>query len=160
MSERVIEVVDSEDKGKGVIESDSEEETQFGLVWGSPGIPETELQDSDVEEDNIPFSELMEKRKTDKQQTIVLITETEDQVSEPVVIDEVPSVTVKKTTVTEATMTETVIQLVKVAKHFEAGLFIGEITAVSLNRGRNLYTVLYENGDGEDMNDREIVQKG
>jgi hypothetical protein len=116
------------------------------------------LQDSDVEEDNIPFSELMEKRKADKQQTIVLITETEDQVSEPVVIDEVPSVTVTKTTVTEATMTETVVQLVKVAKHFEAGLFIGEITAVSINRGRNLYTVLYEDSDGEDMNDREYKE--
>ncbi len=89
VSERVIEVLDSEDKGNGVIESDSEEETQFGLVWGSPGIPETELQDSDVEEDNIPFSELREKRKADKQQTIVLITETEDQDSELVVIDEV-----------------------------------------------------------------------
>ena len=71
VSEREI-----EDKGKGVIESDSEEETQFGLVWGSPGIPETELQDSDVEEDNIPFSELREKSKADKQQTIVLITAT------------------------------------------------------------------------------------
>ena len=49
----VIEVLDSEDKGKGVVESDSEEEIQLGLVWGSPGIPETELQDSDEDEDNI-----------------------------------------------------------------------------------------------------------
>ena len=72
----VIEVLDSEDKGKGVVESDSEEETQLGLVWGSPGIPETELQDSDEDEDNIPFSELREKSKADKQQTIVLITAT------------------------------------------------------------------------------------
>jgi hypothetical protein len=63
MSERVIEVLDSEDKGKGDVESDSEEDTQLGLVWGSPGIPETELQGSDVDEDNIPFSELREKKR-------------------------------------------------------------------------------------------------
>jgi hypothetical protein len=67
-SETVIEVLDSEDKGKegivsqdkgkAVLESDSEEDTQLGLVWGSPGIPETELPDSDEEADNIPFSKL------------------------------------------------------------------------------------------------------
>ena len=45
VSRVVIEVLDSEDKGKEVVESDSEEETQLGLVWGSPGIAETELQD-------------------------------------------------------------------------------------------------------------------
>ncbi len=105
----VIEVLDSEDKGKGVAESDSEEDTQLGLVWGSPGLPDTALQDSDVEEDNIPFSELKEK-KADKQQTIecvgkvrkeksypyVFMPETEDQASATVeettvVMEEVPS---------------------------------------------------------------------
>jgi hypothetical protein len=34
-------------------------------------------------------------------------------------------------------------------------LFIGEVTAVNIKRGRNLYTVLYEDGAGEDMNDRD-----
>jgi hypothetical protein len=59
---------------------------------------------------------------------------------------------------TDATLTETAIQPVKVAKQFEAGLFIGEVTAVNIKRGRNLYTVLYEDGDGEDMNDREYKE--
>ncbi len=54
----------------------------------------------------------------------------------------------------EATVTETCLGM-KVAKQFEAGLFRGEITAVNTERGRSLYTVLYEDGDGEDFNDRE-----
>jgi hypothetical protein len=48
--------------------------------------------------------------------------------------------------------------LAKFAKHFESGLFIGEITAVNTKRGRSLYTVLYEDGDGEDLNDREYKE--
>ena len=48
----------------------------------------------------------------------------------------VTEATATETTVTEATMTETVIQPVKVAKHFEAGLFIGEITAVNEHQER------------------------
>ena len=46
-------------------------------------------------------------------------------------------------TVTEEAVTETVVERVKVAKQFEAGLFIGEITAVNIKRGKNLYTVLH-----------------
>ncbi len=45
-SERVREVLDSVDKGIEVVETESEEDTQLGLVWGSPGIRETNLQDS------------------------------------------------------------------------------------------------------------------
>ncbi len=37
-------------------------------------------------------------------------------------------------------------------------MFIGEITAVNTKRSRSLYTVLYEDGDGEDMNDREYKE--
>ncbi len=61
-------------------------------------------------------------------------------------------------TVIEAFVTETLIEPVKVAKQFEAGLFIGKITAVNIKRGKKLYTVLYEDGDGEDMNDREYKE--
>ncbi len=68
VSRVVIEVLDSEDKGKEVVESDSDEETQLGLVWGSPGIAETELQDSDEDEDNIPFSQHKAKTNADKPQ--------------------------------------------------------------------------------------------
>jgi hypothetical protein len=49
------------------------------------------------------------------------------------------------------TVSETVVGM-KVAKQFELGLFfVIEITAVTGKRGRCLYTVLYEDGDGEDM---------
>ncbi len=72
----------------------------------------------------------------------MLITETEETIP----------------TVIEATTIETVVQPVKVAKQFESGLFIGEITAVNTKRGRSLYTVLYEDGDGEDLNDREYKE--
>jgi hypothetical protein len=49
--------MESENKGKGEIahegnvkiESDSEEETQFGVVWEKFVIPETEVQGSDNE---------------------------------------------------------------------------------------------------------------
>jgi hypothetical protein len=124
--------------------SDSEGETEKSDGVGKPKVscpfdglivPETELQNS-------PVKARVEGTETEMTVTEATATET----------------TVTETTVTEATMTETVIQPVKVAKNFEAGLFIGEITAVSIKRGRNLYTVLYEDGDGEDMNDREYKE--
>jgi hypothetical protein len=82
--------------------------------------PETELPDSDGEEDNIPFGQLMNKQK-------------------------------------ESVGVETEVGM-KVAKQFEAGLFVGEVKAVTGKRGRCLYTILYEDGDGEDMNDKEYKQ--
>jgi hypothetical protein len=85
-------------------------------------IPETELQTSDMAEDNIPVSHLLKRQK-------------------------------------EATVTETFVGM-KVAKQFELGLFVGAITAVTGKKGRFLYTVLYEDGDGEDMTDRGRVQRG
>ncbi len=50
-----------------------------------------------------------------------------------------PEKSIVETAVTEtaATETETAIQPVKVAKQFVAGLFIGEVTAVNIKRGRN-----------------------
>ncbi len=52
----------------------------------------------------------------------------------------------------ETTVTETCLGM-KVAKQFE-----GEITAVNTKRGRSLYTVLDEDGDGEDFNDKEFKE--
>ena len=100
----------------------------------TPAIPayKRPRQRKTTETDNIPFSELKEKRKQDKTNTIVLITETEPET---------------EARVTEEAVTNTVLERVKVAKHFEAGLFIGEITAVNTLRGRSLYTVLYEDGE-------------
>jgi hypothetical protein len=45
---------EKENKGKEAIESDSEEETQFGVVWEKYIIPETEEQMSDIDGDRIP----------------------------------------------------------------------------------------------------------
>ena len=150
-SKVVIEVLDSQDKGKDVVERDSEEETQLGLVWGSPGIAETQLQDSDDGDDNIPFSQLKEKRKEDKPQPIeyvgdvwkekaspfiVLITETEPKTEEQViatveerivVIDEVPT--------GESCIGQ------KILKEFGEGLFKGSVTTAIKKRGRFLYHV-------------------
>jgi hypothetical protein len=163
VSETVIEVLNSEDKGKGVIESDSEEETQFRLVWRSSGIPETVLQDSDVEEDNIPISQLQAKTKADKPQSIeyvgeawkvkvspfVFIPETEDQASKKVkettvVIDGVPS--------GETCVGKTVL------KEFAEGLFKGQVTTALKKRGGFLYHVVYDGGDEGDLNDQEFSE--
>ncbi len=48
---------------------------------------------------------------------------------------------------------------IKVAKQFEQSfLFVNEIMAVTGERGRSLNTVLYEDGDCEDMKDREFKE--
>ena len=163
VSERVTEVLDSEDKGKEVVEVDSEDDTQLGLVWGSPGktVTETELEDSDGEGDNIPFSELKEKRKADKPQPIedvgdvlkdrvypyVFIPETEVQVSE----------TVKEITVgTDGVPSGELCVGKSIMKEFGEGLFKGYVTTAIKKRGRFLYHVVYEDGDEEDLNDREF----
>ena len=99
--------------------SDSEGETEKSDGVGKPKVscpfdglivPETELQNSPV------------KARVEGTETEMTVTEA----------------TATETTVTEAAMTETVIQPVKVAKHFEAGLFIGEITAVSIKPLRTI----------------------
>jgi hypothetical protein len=110
------------------------------LRWSSDSEGETDKNDQAAKEKlSCPFDGLV-------------IPETELQTS--------PEKPIVETAVTEtaATETETAIQPVKVAKQFEAGLFIGEVTAVNIKRGRNLYTVLYEDGGGEDMNDREYKE--
>jgi hypothetical protein len=124
------------------------------------------LQDSDDGDDNIPFSQLKEKRKEDKPQPlgyvgdvckekaspfIVLITETETETEEQViatveerivVIDEVPT--------GESCIGQ------KILKEFGEGLFKGSVTTAIKKRGRFLYHVVYEDGDEEDLNDKEF----
>ncbi len=41
-------------------------------------------------------------------------------------------------------------------KKFEAGFFKGRVTSAFKKRGRFLYHILYEDGDAEDMNDKEL----
>jgi hypothetical protein len=154
VSETVIEVLDSEDKGKGVVESDSEEETQFGLVWGSPGIPETELQDSDVEEDNIPISQL----QATKQGTTVDIQELQESYNDEDLIP-ISQLQAKQTVMTleiEDKPTGEACIGKLVMKQFDAGLFTGTVMTATKKRGRFLYHVEYEDGDCQDFNDKEF----
>ena len=159
VSKEVIEVLDSQDKGKDVVERDSEEETQLGLVWGSPGIAETQLQESDDDDDNIPFSQLKEKRKEDKPQPIeyvrdrciVLITETETETEAQVIATEEDRIVVLE----EVPTGESCIGH-KIMKEFGEGIFEGSVTPAIKKRGRFLYHVVYEDGDEEDLNDKEF----
>jgi hypothetical protein len=45
-----------------------------------------------------------------------------------------------------------------ILKKFETGLFKGTVTSVTNQRGRFMYHVLYEDGDSEDMNDKELLE--
>jgi hypothetical protein len=126
-------------------EREAVECAKFGEVlrWSSDSEGETEK--TTRADKDLPVATETEAKVTQivqtRQNTIVLITETEEAEE-----------------IQQASVSETIQQTVKVAKQFEAGLFIGEITAVNTKRGRNLYTVLYEDGDGEDMNDREYKE--
>jgi hypothetical protein len=177
MSAPEIVVVESEAK------SDSEEDTCFGLVYekmadaiettrenpypkGIKLMSEREADDSEGETDKttgadkeIPVAIQYEgKPWKDMRNTIVLITETEatevqtsDQEEDDVPVSQLLN------RQKEASVSETAVGM-KVAKHFDSGLFVGEITAVTGKRGRSLYTVLYEDGDGEDLNEREFKE--
>ncbi len=162
--------------------SDSEKDTCFGVVWEKIAEPVQTMKETAVTKGikMMSYREALEysrhgevlrwssdsEGEADKSDGAVkqklscpfdglFVPETELQNSPGKARKEA---TETEATVMEATVTETVIEPVKVAKQFEAGLFIGEITAVNIKRGRNLYTVLYEDGDGEDMNDRDYKE--
>ncbi len=42
-----------------------------------------------------------------------------------------------------------------VAKQFEAGMFVGKVERIENKRERCLYNIMYEDGDGEDMDENE-----
>ncbi len=46
----------------------------------------------------------------------------------------------------------------KVAKQFEDGVYKGEVISKTGKRGRCLYKILYEDGDGEDLNEKEFKE--
>ncbi len=149
--------------------SDSEEDTCFGVVFEKMAEaiekprenPYPLRRESEAETDKITVADketpvpiqYQGQPWKDMRNTIVLITETEDQTSDQDE-DDIP-VSQLLNRQKEASVSETAVGL-KVAKHFESGLFVGEITAVTGKRGRCLYTVLYEDGDGEDFNEREF----
>jgi hypothetical protein len=45
-----------------------------------------------------------------------------------------------------------------ILKKFETGLFKGTVTSATKQRGRFMYHVLYDDGDSEDMNDKELLE--
>jgi hypothetical protein len=169
-SAEVIEIQDSEDiPDKDKDDDESQTETQFGLVWeryeGPQAeseadkikdstikakqaksnithvfVPETEEQGSDCEEDNIPFSELKEKKKSDKQQQPIEFSEM--IVAQEPTDKDVPDVT------------QDIGR--RVAKQFVDGVYKGEVISKTGKRGRFLYKILYEDGDGEDLNEKEF----
>jgi hypothetical protein len=90
--------------------------------------------------------------------SIVLITETEEseRQSSHVEEDNIPLIQILVKKDIEISGEASVGKFVM--KQFEAGLFCGEVVSATENRGRFLYHVVYEDGDEEDMNDREFKE--
>jgi hypothetical protein len=138
---RVEHVTETEDKGNGTTESDdSEEETQFGVVWEKFIIPETEEQEGQIDEVHIPS---IETDATKKGFTVEIETDATKN-GFTVEIEEIPT--------GDACVGKFVM------KRFEQGLFKGTITTATKKRGRYLYHVLYEDGDSEDLDETEFSE--
>jgi hypothetical protein len=148
---------------KVMSEREADEEARFGEVfrWSSDSEGETAKIGGADKDRLVPI--VYERQPwEDMSKTIVLIAETEDpeerQQADPEEIQRAdPEERQQADPKNDETVVETVVDQ-KVAKQFEAGLFIGEITGVTSTRGRNLYSILYEDGDGEDMHDRELKE--
>ena len=143
---------------KSMSAREADECAEFGEVlrWSTDSEGETD-KTTRADKDKPKTIEYEGEPWKDMRNTIVLITETEAETEERQQAS-VTDANETQATVIDKAITDTVVERVKVAKQFEAGLFIGEITAVNTKRGRSLYTVLYEDGDGEDMNDREYKE--
>jgi hypothetical protein len=151
--------------------SDSEEDTCFGIVWEKITEPVRTIKETAVTK-GIKLMSYREALECSRHGEVLrwssdseVETEKTDGTGkeklscpfEGLIVPETELQDSPEKAGKEATVIETFIGM-KVAKQFEAGLFIGEITAVNSERGRCLYTVLYEGGDGEDMNDREFKE--
>ena len=91
-------------------------------------ITKTEEKSSDNEEDNIPFSVVQQARK------------------------EHTTIAIEVSLTGEACVGKTVV------KEFAEGLFKGTFMKAIKTRVRYLYHVVYEDGDEEDLNDKEFRQ--
>jgi hypothetical protein len=136
---------------------------------------ETRKDMSKSDDDNIPFSELKEKIKQDKSwkdmsNTFVLITETEEQKDSDNEEDNIPFSRLQEMkTLTAKTTSASTAQVPKlqfgescvghlILKQFQTGVFKGTVMTVTKLGGRYLYHVVYEDGDSEDMNDKELLE--
>ncbi len=152
-------------------EDESEDETQFEVVWKRYEGQVKQVSDGDAEVDetqqivaksgksavipehwDCPFSSLIHETPAECAQSGD--SDEDDVPLSQIIAQEKLKIT---ETVTEMTVGQDSIGR-KVAKRFEAGVFIGEVISVAGQRGRHLYKILYEDGDGEDMNEKEFLQ--
>ncbi len=89
-------------------------------------VPETEDQDSDCEEDNALFFSQIQGLKTS-------------------IKTQMPQLLTGEACVGHL-----------ILKQFETGVFKGTVMTATTQRGRYLYHIVYEDGDSEDLNDKEL----
>jgi hypothetical protein len=139
-------------------ERESEEDTQFGVVWEK--MTEAQLKMADNTKTTTltatpePIAYVGEPWR-DKTRPIVLITETEETERETSDVEEdnIPlSQTLDKIPTGEMCIGLTVL------KQFDEGLFKGTVTDAKKQRARYLYHVVYEDGDSEDLNEKEFMK--
>ena len=104
---------------------------------------ETEKDMSESDDDNIPFSELKEKIKQDKPRKEMEIVTAKTSAS----MTQIPKLQFGESCVGRL-----------ILKQFETGVFKVTVMTVTKLRGRYLYHVVYEYGDSEDMNDKELLE--
>jgi hypothetical protein len=148
-------------------DSESEDETQFGVVWekfvpevvkGKPYphdvfIPETEAQD-DTQEAQPDSDDMLQSASKD-------MSESDDENIPFSRLQAKKTVRAKKkTTKTEVPKLQLGEACVGhlILKQFETGVFKGTVMTATKLRGRFLYHIVYKDGDSEDLNDKELTE--
>jgi hypothetical protein len=159
-------------------EREATETAMFGEVlrWSSESEGETEKTTS-ADKKKTPRVDKDKITRADMSNTIVLITETEelealvketdatfkdkeesDSDDDNIPVSQILAMkTTKKTPVPMLLTGEACIGHM-ILKKFETGLFKGTVTRATKQRGRFMYHILYEDGDSEDMNDKELLE--
>jgi hypothetical protein len=166
----VVDVTETEQK-----ESDSQDETQFGVVWEKlvPVVVSTEeysdsvwcgLEDPPIVGESgkgtLPISYVGHPWKDTTYPYHAFVPETEDQASD----SEDDNVPVSQILALENSSKKTMPELPigkacvghVILKQFETGVFKGTVMTATKLRGRYLYHIVYEDGDSEDLNDKEL----
>jgi hypothetical protein len=133
-------------------DNDSEDETQFGVVWEQMTDEHRAMAEADktrLEADKPLTIEYEGEAWKEKTYPFVFVPETEDQ--------SIPKEKETTVTIDEMPSGETCVGK-PVMKQFAEGLFKGEVKTATKKRGRYLYHVVYEDGDEEDLNDVEFIE--
>ncbi len=137
-------------------ETPKESEIEYvGDIWRDKTRPivliteteETERPTSDTEEDNIPVIQTLVRKE--KEETERPTSDTEE--------DNIPVIHTLVRKENEIPTGEMCVGKT-VLKQFDEGLFKGTVTGATKQRGRYLYHVVYEDGDSEDLNDKEFMK--